>query len=70
MSQPGNDEKEGLSMTQNLEYTKIYNALKDLEQYNVPISVPEFVFIGFQSSGKTSAVSQAAKLAVGTSYIL
>ena len=46
-------------------YTKIYNALKDLEECNVKLSVPEFVFIGFQSSGKTSAVSQAAKLAVG-----
>eukprot|EP01083_Nonionella_stella_P067257 177747_1 len=44
---------------------KIYNALRDLEQYNVKISAPEFLFIGFQSSGKTSAVSQAAKLAVG-----
>ena len=37
-------------------YTKIYNALKDLEECNVKLSVPEFVFIGFQSSGKTSAV--------------
>eukprot|EP01083_Nonionella_stella_P234202 824514_1 len=47
------------------QYSKLYNALKDLEEYNVKISVPEFVFIGFQSSGKTSAVSQAAKLAIG-----
>eukprot|EP01083_Nonionella_stella_P293232 997179_1 len=47
------------------QYTKIYNELKDLEEYNDKISVPEFDFIGFQSSGKTSAVSQAAKLAVG-----
>merc|ERR1719461_1065507 len=52
-----------LSMDQ---YTKLYNALKDLEEYDCNISIPEFVFIGFQSSGKTSAVSQAAKLAVGT----
>ena len=62
MSQPGNN-KEGV--WDRYQYTKIYNALKDLEEYNVKISVPEFVFIGFQSSGKTSAVSQAAKLAVG-----
>ena len=47
------------------EYKKLYTALKDLESYNVSISIPEFIFIGFQSSGKTSAVSQAAKLPVG-----
>eukprot|EP01083_Nonionella_stella_P155565 502673_1 len=52
-------------------YTKIYGILKDLEQYtkdlsgNVKISIPEFLFLGFQSSGKTSAVSQAAKIPVG-----
>eukprot|EP01084_Bolivina_argentea_P314135 544102_1 len=59
------EEKEGSNSWDKYQYTKIYNALKDLEEYNVKISVPEFVFIGFQSSGKTSAVSQAAKLAVG-----
>eukprot|EP01083_Nonionella_stella_P133862 407100_1 len=46
-------------------YSKVYGTLKDLEQYGVTISIPEFVFIGFQSSGKTSAVSQAAKIPVG-----
>eukprot|EP01083_Nonionella_stella_P067256 177743_1 len=49
---------------------KIYNALRDLEQYNVKISAPEFLFIGFQSSGKTSAVSQAAKLASGVMKLI
>eukprot|EP01084_Bolivina_argentea_P314138 544106_1 len=48
------------------QYTKICNALKDLKEYNVQFSVPEFVFIGFQSSGKTSAISLATKLALGT----
>eukprot|EP01083_Nonionella_stella_P152972 490886_1 len=52
------------------QYTKIYNALRDLEQYNVKISAPEFLFIGFQSSGKTSAVSQAAKLASGVMKLI
>eukprot|EP01083_Nonionella_stella_P205459 748165_1 len=47
------------------EYKKLYNALRDLMIYGVPISVPEFVFIGFQSAGKTSVVSQLAKIAVG-----
>ena len=63
MAEPGGGDKG--SSWDRYQYTKIYNALKDLEEYNVKISVPEFVFIGFQSSGKTSAVSQAAKLAVG-----
>eukprot|EP01083_Nonionella_stella_P071192 191097_1 len=46
-------------------YTKLYGALKEMEAYDVRLSIPEFVFVGFQSSGKTSAVSQAAKLALG-----
>eukprot|EP01083_Nonionella_stella_P076993 210015_1 len=47
------------------EYKKLYNVLRDFMAYGVPISVPEFTFIGFQSSGKTSAVSQLVGFAVG-----
>ena len=47
-------------------YTKVYQGARNLaEEYSVKISVPEFVVIGFQSQGKTSVVSQAAKFAVG-----
>jgi len=55
---------EPLNAWDKYQYTKLFTALKDLEKY-AKISIPEFVFVGFQSSGKTSAVSQAAKLAVG-----
>jgi len=47
------------------QYKKLFAAIKDLQKHGVKVSAPEFVFIGFQSSGKTSAVSQAAKMPIG-----
>eukprot|EP01083_Nonionella_stella_P078264 214078_1 len=49
------------------QYTKLYNALSDLDlnQNSVKIHIPEFVFFGFQGCGKTSAISQATKLPLG-----
>ena len=49
----------------NNQYIQLYRPLTDLEQYHTKLSVPEFAFLGMQLSGKMSAVSQAAKKAVG-----
>jgi len=47
-------------------FMALYNDLRAFQEvYNVQISVPMFCFLGFQSSGKTSAVSQAAQMVVG-----
>jgi len=48
-------------------FTRIYQDLRALSKdFHVPITVPELLFFGFQSSGKTSTLSILAKTPAGT----
>ena len=65
-SHVNNNERTGQPWVET-KFLQMYQDMRELEKiYNVKISVPEFLFFGFQSSGKTSTLSVVSGIPAGT----